>query len=125
MNILLDMNLTPLWIPLLESKGYKTKHWKDIGSISAPDTEIMEWARKNDYLVFTHDLDFGALLFATQVKAPSVLQLRCEDVRPKSVGDVVLHILSKAEKEIEQGALIIVDLRRSRIRLLPLKSRVR
>lgn len=122
MNILLDMNLSPSWISLLESKGHKTKHWKDIGLVSAPDTEIMEWARKNDYLVFTHDLDFGALLFATQAKSPSVVQLRSEDIRPKSVGDIVLNILVKAEKEIEQGALIIVDLRKSRIRLLPLKK---
>jgi len=76
MKILVDMNLSPSWIPLLEADGYETKHWSQVGSPSAPDTEIMQWARENRFVVLTHDLDYGALLFATQTTAPSVIQLR-------------------------------------------------
>ncbi len=125
MKILLDMNLSPSWISLLETEGYETKHWKDIGPVSAFDTEIMEWARKNEYVVFTHDLDFGALLYATEATAPSVIQLRSEDIRPKIVGEIILRTLCKAKKAIEQGALVIVEPRKSRIRLLPLKNKNR
>ena len=82
MKILVDMNLSPSWISLLEAGGYETKHWSQIGSPGAPDTEIMQWARGNGFVVFTHDLDYGALLFATQTMPPSVIQLRIEDIRP-------------------------------------------
>ena len=120
MKILLDMNISPAWIPFLENEGYKVKHWGDIGPITAPDTEIMEWARRNGYIVFTHDLDYGTLLFVTEAVAPSVIQLRCEDIRPKSVGKIVLKALKKAQKEMEKGALVTIDVRKNRIRLLPM-----
>ncbi len=125
MKILVDMNLSPSWIPLFEAEGYETKHWSQIGSPSAPDTEVMQWARENGFVVFTHDLDYGTLLFVTQTTAPSVIQLRFEDVRPKSVGKIVLQTLWEVKNQIEQGALVTVDIRKSRIHLLPFGEKKR
>jgi len=122
MKIVLDINLSPAWIPLLEAEGYETIHWSKIGAITAPDTEIMEWARRNGYVVFTHDLDFSALLFSTNAIAPSVIQLRTEDIRPESVGKLALLALQQAAKDIKAGALVTIDPRKNRIRLLPLKQ---
>jgi predicted nuclease of predicted toxin-antitoxin system len=121
MKIVLDMNLSPAWVSFLETAGHKVKHWSEIGAITAPDTEIMEWARSNGYVVFTHDLDFSALLFATKAIAPSVIQVRTEDLRPNSIGTQVLLALQNAEETLKQGVLITIDLRKNRIRLLPLK----
>jgi predicted nuclease of predicted toxin-antitoxin system len=42
----------------------------------------MQWARNNDYLVFTHDLDFGILLAHSRDSGPSVIQVRTQDVTP-------------------------------------------
>ena len=120
MRIVIDMNLSPVWVPFLENGGYEVKHWSNVGSPSAPDLEIMNWARENDYVVFTHDLDFSALLFTTKAKSPSVIQLRAIDIRPKTIGDKVLIALQKAEKDLKKGALITIDPNRDRIRLLPL-----
>ena len=125
MKILLDLNLSPAWIPFLEKEGYETKHWSSIGPLTASDMEIMRWARTHNYVVFTHDLDFGTLLYATRAVAPSVIQLRSEDVRPQTMSQIVIKALKKSEKELEQGALIIIDARKSRIRLLPLKRKNR
>ena len=72
------MNLSPSWIASLESGGHSAVHWSSIGSPSALDTEIMAWARENRYIVFTNDLDYGALLFATAATSPSVIQIRAE-----------------------------------------------
>ncbi|HLC15510.1 MAG TPA: DUF5615 family PIN-like protein [Thermodesulfovibrionia bacterium] len=118
-------NISPSWIPVLEAEGYEAKHWSNIGSISATDTEIMQWARNNGYVVFTHDLDYGSLLFSTQAVSPSVIQLRSEDIRPRSAGEIVLHALRNANKKIEQGALLTIDMRKNRVRLLPLKPKIR
>jgi predicted nuclease of predicted toxin-antitoxin system len=62
MKLLVDMNLSPLWIPFLEQHGFQAVHWSALGSASAPDAEIMEYANSGGYIVFTHDLDFGRLL---------------------------------------------------------------
>ena len=50
----------------------------------------MAWARENRYIVFTNDLDYGALLFATAAASPSVIQIRAEDIRPASAEHAVL-----------------------------------
>lgn len=95
-------------------------HWSRVGAIRALDEEIMAWARDHDHVVFTHDLDFGSLLFLTNATAPSVIQIRAEHILPKSVGAAVLETLEIAATALEDGALVIIDPRRHRIRLLPL-----
>ena len=98
-------------------------HWSEIGDAHAPDTEIMEWARVNGCLVFTHDLDFGALLSSTGAVGPSVIQLRSEDTRPESMGGTVISAIRSSQYELEEGALVTVDPRKMRVTLLPLRKR--
>lgn len=64
MKILVDMNLSPSWVEFLKSRGYEAYHWSTIGDFSASDSVILEWVKENGCAVFTHDLDFGALLAA-------------------------------------------------------------
>jgi predicted nuclease of predicted toxin-antitoxin system len=60
MKLLVDMNLSPKWCSVLQTEGWDTVHWSDVGAASAPDQEVMQWALSNDHVVVTHDLDFGA-----------------------------------------------------------------
>jgi predicted nuclease of predicted toxin-antitoxin system len=62
MKILIDMNLSPAWVSVLEEAGHTASHWSTIGSLNAPDREVLLWAKANGYVLFTHDLDFGAIL---------------------------------------------------------------
>lgn len=57
MKLLVDMNLPPAWIPVLRTAGHEAVHWSEIGEGSAKDTELMAWARQNEFVIFTHDLD--------------------------------------------------------------------
>lgn len=50
----------------------------------------MDWARANDHILFTHDLDFGAMLALTNAQSPSAIQLRTQDVSPAHLGEVVI-----------------------------------
>lgn len=59
MKLVVDMNLSPSWIPVLETAGHEALHWSAVGNPCAQDSEVMAWARQNKYVVFTHDLDFG------------------------------------------------------------------
>ena len=75
-KLLIDVNLPPKWAPVLEGLGWPAVHWSDIGDPRASDDTIMAWARQNGHAVFTHDLDFGAMLALSGASGPSVLQVR-------------------------------------------------
>lgn len=74
MKLLVDMNLSPRWVNWLNSAGLNAIHWSAIGEPAASDAEIMEYAESNDYVVLTHDLDFGSVLAITGGDKPSVVQ---------------------------------------------------
>jgi predicted nuclease of predicted toxin-antitoxin system len=119
-KILIDMNLSPNWVPVLETAGFESVHWSMVGDPRASDRVIMEWALTNAYIVFTNDLDFGAILAATQAEAPSVLQIRGQDILPTSIGSLVIDVLKQLDSVLEAGALISVDESRARVRILPI-----
>ena len=120
MKILVDMNLSPAWVPALAATGHDAVHWITIGKPDAPDRELFAWARANGYVVFTHDLDFGAILAATKAMAPSVIQLRMQDISPECSVKIVQQILSQFETELNTGVLLSVDANGIRARVLPL-----
>ena len=80
----------------------------------------MDWARANDYVVFTHDPDFGTILAVTRAEGPSVLQVRAQNVLPEHLGEVVIASLRQFAHQLEAGALITVDEGTSRARILPI-----
>lgn len=82
----------------------------------------MAWARANDHVVFTHDMDFGALLASTRATGPSVLQARVKDTMPSSLGADVVRVLHFRREALEQGALVTIDKLNSRVRVLPIGS---
>jgi predicted nuclease of predicted toxin-antitoxin system len=86
-------------------------------------TSARLYAYSNDYVVLTHDLDFSAILTATQGRKPSVVQIRAKDVSPDVIGLQVIDALKQMESELEEGALLSVDPNRTRLRVLPLRSR--
>ena len=119
-RLLVDMNLSVHWIPLLRAAGHQAEHWSEVGDPRAPDQALMQWATAHGYAVFTHDLDFGTMLALSGDDGPSVLQVRCLNVLPEAIGHLVLSVLKTYAEEIERGALVVADERRERVRILPL-----
>lgn len=120
MNILIDMNLSPIWVHVLGEAGHKAIHWSQVGDPRAPDEDLFNWAKFHGFIVFTHDLDFGAILAATNADAPSVIQVRTQDVSPAKLQYIVLDFLRKYENQLLTGVLMIFDESRLRLRILPL-----
>ncbi len=119
-KILIDMNLSPDWVPLLQNAGWPATHWSTVGDPQATDRSIMDWAEANGYVVFTHDLDFGTLLALTHKVGPSVLQVRGADVLPDHMGRLVVAAIGQHEADLESGALVVVDESKHRVRVLPI-----
>jgi predicted nuclease of predicted toxin-antitoxin system len=64
--VVIDMNLSPEWIPLFEQAGWSAIHWSAVGDPAADDKVIMAWAAANKHVIFTHDLDFSTALALTR-----------------------------------------------------------
>jgi predicted nuclease of predicted toxin-antitoxin system len=120
MKILVDMNLPPEWARFFAAHGIEAAHWSTIGNPRARDSEIMAWARQQGHIVFTHDLDFAAIVATTNAEGPSVVQIRTQDVLPSAVGDDILQVLKDHGDVLAQGAIITVDKVTSRVRILPI-----
>ncbi|ASV34573.1 hypothetical protein CJJ18_11365 (plasmid) [Candidatus Williamhamiltonella defendens] len=123
MKLLIDMNLSPRWSNVLATAGIDAVHWSTLGANNAPDSEIMAYARTNDYIVLTHDLDFSAILAVTHGEKPSVIQVRTNDVSPDVIGKQIVTALNQMASELEAGALLTVDTNRTRLRVLPLQKK--
>lgn len=123
MRFLIDMNLSPRWVQTLAAAGIEAIHWTDVGDRTAPDVEIMRFARDQGDVVLTHDLDFGAILAATQGAKPSVVQIRADDVSPEAIAAPVIAALTQMQAELTEGALLTIEPGRTRMRLLPLSGR--
>ena len=121
LQILVDMNLSPQWVPVLQKHGWPAVHWSTVGDPGAIDKDIMDWARDHQYVVFTHDLDFGTMLALSHEAGPSVLQVRAEDTLPDFLEQTVVSALNQHQTDLSSGALVVVEESRSRVRVLPIK----
>jgi predicted nuclease of predicted toxin-antitoxin system len=123
LKILIDMNLPVDWVDVFDRAGIAALHWSEVGDPRATDQTIMAWALDRGYVVFTHDLDFGTMLAATQAVGPSVIQVRTQDTFPTKIAGLVIGVLEQYEEVLQQGALISINERTARLRILPLRDR--
>lgn len=120
MKLILDMNLPPRLAAMLSNDEIEAVHWSALGKCDATDVEIMKYAEETGYIVVTMDLDFSAILASTQRYRPSVIQIRAENASPDDLCKPLLNALRQMKSELDAGALLTIDLDRTRLRLLPL-----
>src|SRR5262249_12308064 len=119
-KVVVDMNLSVEWVPLLEQHGWEAVHWSTVGDPRAADQTIMSWARDNGYVVFTHDLDFGTALALTHAAGRGVIEARGQIVLPEDLGNVVVAAVRQHDGDLAAGALVVVEESKNRVRVLPI-----
>ncbi len=122
MKLLIDMNLTPRWVGFLIDHGFEAAHGSDVGLGNASDSAVMDWAAGHGFVVVTSDLDFGAILAASGLRHPSVVQIRSDRLTPESIGASVVAAIRRTEVDLQNGALLSVDPSRGRLRILPISG---
>lgn len=124
MKILLDMNMSPMWVTYLQSLDIvaDVQHWASIGAVDAQDADILAFAVKNEWIIFTRDLDFGKLLAFSNDNKPSVIQLRLPDARPEVCGSHVLRTLCAVEHNLRGGAIVTIHEKMAKVRILPMQQ---
>ena len=120
MKLLVDMNLPIKFADMLATEGIESEHWYRVGAPDARDSEIMSYAMEHNSIVVTCDLDFSAILSATKDIKPSVIQVRARNVPWEDLAGIVISSATQNAVELGAGAILTLDAKTSRLRLLPL-----
>lgn len=121
MKLLLDSNLSHRVAQLLCEAGLDAAHVRDHDLQHAPDAEILEFARQHSLVIVSEDTDFGELLAQQRTAAPSFVLLRTyEPMTPTEQAAVLLANLPRLRDDLDQGAIVVIERSRLRIRRLPL-----
>jgi predicted nuclease of predicted toxin-antitoxin system len=115
------MGISPRTVDFLQHLGLEAVHLQQQGLHKLNDSDILEKAHKEGYILLTHDLDFGDLLAASGAHLPSVVIFRLRNMRPEHVNNHLINIISQYSKALEHGAVITVTEGRLRMRDLPLR----
>ncbi len=120
MKFLADMGISPKSIIFLRDLGFEAFHLNDFGLGKLADSEILSKANQENFIVLTHDLDFGDLLAASGDKLPSVIIFRLRNMKAININGRLRTILSLYRENLERGSIISVSERSIRVRELPI-----
>ena len=120
MKLLVDMNLSPKFAALLISDDLTSTHWSAVGAITATDSEIVNYAIQNNYVIVTCDLDFSAILSVTHGRKPSIVQVRTRHMPLNDLADIVVKSINQNIDNLNSGAILTIDAKKFKSRLLPL-----
>jgi predicted nuclease of predicted toxin-antitoxin system len=82
LEFLADMNISPLTVEQLRQQGLNVIRVSEIMKSNSKDKEVLAYARDNNKVLITQDLDFSMLLAVGGYTKPSVINLRLEKVDP-------------------------------------------
>ncbi len=112
------MSLSPQWVEFLGEVGFEAVHWSAVGRADACDADVLEFAAERGWVVFTHDLDFDALLAAKKADRPGVIQVRTLDILPAAISEMFVDTIRRSEAQLVVGALVVIDAARHTMRML-------
>lgn len=122
MRFLADMGISMSTVEALRRERHEVVHLREEGLQRLPDPAILAKAREEARTVLTFDLDFSDLLAIGGQSYPSVIIFRVRNQTPAVVTEGVRQVLADQRQTLAEGAIIIVEDARYRIRRLPIEQ---
>lgn len=120
MRFLADMGVDVRIAQWLREQGHDAKHVRDEGLQRLPNGEIFHKALAEQRVILTFDLDFGEIAALAKGRTISVILFRLHNTRTPHVVERLSAVLGDSTKALEQGAVVVVEESRHRIRSLPI-----
>jgi len=118
-RLLFDMGLPRRACDDLQSLGIDAVHLAALGFARLPDPEVIELAIREGRTIVTLDRDFTQLVAMSGARVPSLIYIRQNVDRPKSVA-LVRAVLAACESQLTVGSVVSVTEDQIRVRLLPI-----
>jgi len=122
MRFLADMGVSHRVVSWLRNEGHDALHVREENLLRLPNGLIFEKAYLEKRILLTFDLDFGEIVALSGGRNVSVILFRLRNTRTQHVIDRLKNVLIDAGHALEQGAIVVVEEARHRIRRLPLGS---
>ena len=120
MRFLADMCVDVRVVGWLREQGHDAVHLRDEGLHRMPNGEIFEKGITEDRVILTFDLDFAEIAAITGGEKTSVILFRLKNTRTPNVINHLSKILEDSAKDLERGAVVVVEEFRHRVRDLPI-----
>jgi predicted nuclease of predicted toxin-antitoxin system len=118
-QFLIDENLSPLIASYLKILGYRAKTVPELNLKGKTDQEIIEFSKKNGWIIITGDQEFG-LFFYENFGEISIIVLKSLKQSVSSFKALInfLHKKKILKRINPKGWLVIVASRKIRVRLM-------
>lgn len=120
-RLLADVHISPKTVADLQKQGYEIMRSSEVLPANAPDINILEFARTENWVVLTQDLDFSMLVALSRYSQPSLITLRLSSAKPDIVTQKLLDVLPQIEEALQVGSAITIQDESIRIRKLPVR----
>jgi predicted nuclease of predicted toxin-antitoxin system len=121
-HFLADMGFSQKVVEWLRINGHDAVHFRDEGLQKLPNGEIFQKAAREKRIVLSFDLDFGEILAASAGEIVSVVVFWVRNTRADFVIRRLDDVLNQSSAELSQGAIVVVEDGRHRVRKLPIGS---
>ena len=119
MRFLADMGVAIGVVNWLRQNGHDAKHLREEGLHRIPNGEIFAKAISENRIVITFDLDFGEIVALSKKERVSLILFRLHNTRTPHLINRLSTVLEDSAEALEQGAVIVVEESRHRVRYLP------
>ena len=120
-RLLADVHISPKTVGDLKKQGYEIMRSSEVLPANAPDINILEFARTENWVILTQDLDFSMLVALSRYSQPSLITLRLSSAKPDIVTQKLLDVLPQIEEALQEGSAITIQDESIRIRKLPVR----
>lgn len=113
MKFLFDQNISQRILKVLPDNYGGSSHVKNEGLINAPDRQIWEFAKKNNFIIVTQDSDFNELnsLYGFP---PKIIWIRTGNLKTQVIVDLLIsqhHQIQQFLEDSNYGCFEIVKMK--------------
>ncbi|GAX43955.1 hypothetical protein NIES4075_49700 [Tolypothrix sp. NIES-4075] len=120
-KLLADMNISPQTVTALQQQGLDIIRVSEVMDGTASDLEILEFARQENRVIVTQDLDFSMLLALGGYNKPSLITLRLSLTDPNIVTQKLIDTIPQVEQILTEGGAVTIEDASVRTRRLPMR----